>query len=225
MDTTCTSTPREFMSLSRCSGVQTARGATRIVPGFTPCHSSHPVHGLDEALGCQVRVDVYAFHRSLHKTPSPLRERVGVRVGAVPSATAPRCRGSRMSRRASPAKANPSTVMLRAMPGKTSIHGAVSQETGAAWPVSIPPHDGVGGSIPRPRKDSPASVRMAVPNMDDMMMRKGAMELGGDVAQYHAPVGCANGAGPTARSQIRATRWWKRESHGLPWAEWLRRWQ
>ena len=82
-----------------------------------------------------------------------------------------------MSRRASPQNANPITVMVIARPGKMRIQGALARYW-AAWPVSIRPQEGVGSEMPRPKKLSPASVRMAVPNMEDMIMSKGAAVFG-----------------------------------------------
>ncbi len=82
-----------------------------------------------------------------------------------------------MSRRASPAKENPITVMVMAKPGAMRIQGAEDRYW-AAWPVSIRPQEGVGSEMPKPKKLSPASVRMAVPNMEDIMMSKGAAVFG-----------------------------------------------
>ncbi len=68
-------------------------------------------------------------------------------------------------------------VKLRARPGKINIQGDVSMNW-AACPVSILPQEGVRGSMSGPRNYRPASVRMAVPNMYDIIIRKGAVELG-----------------------------------------------
>src|SRR5919106_7036732 len=89
----------------------------------------------------------------------------------------PRSLGSKMSLRASPAKAKPNTVIEMATPGKMRIQGAVAMYW-AAWPVSMRPQEGGGSEIPNPRKLRPASARMAVPNMEDMMIRNGATVLG-----------------------------------------------
>jgi hypothetical protein len=64
-----------------------------------------------------------------------------------------------------------------ARPGKTASHGACSMN---ARPVllSISPHEGVGGCVPTPRKLSVASMRIALPNQMDAMMRIGAVTLG-----------------------------------------------
>ena len=85
--------------------------------------------------------------------------------------------GSKMSRSASPAKAKPSTVIMIAKPGKITIHGAVIAYC-AAVPVSILPQEGNGSEMPRPKKLSPASVSMAVPNIEDMMIKNGATVFG-----------------------------------------------
>ena len=63
--------------------------------------------------------------------------------GTIPELYRPRCLGSKMSRRASPAKAKPITVTLMNMPGKMSIQGEVAMYW-AACPVSIRPQEGVG---------------------------------------------------------------------------------
>ena len=52
-----------------------------------------------------------------------------------------RCLGSRMSRRASPNRLVPNTVMLMATPGKITSHGAVRTYS-AADSDSMRPHDG-----------------------------------------------------------------------------------
>ena len=44
--------------------------------------------------------------------------------------------------------------------------------------LSISPHDGVGGCVPTPRKDSVASMRMALPSQIEAMTRIGAVTLG-----------------------------------------------
>ena len=48
-----------------------------------------------------------------------------------------------------------------AAPGKTESHHAASMYERAV--LSIPPHDASGGCVPRPRKLSAASARIALP--------------------------------------------------------------
>src|SRR5436305_15091693 len=74
----------------------------------------------------------------------------------------PRCRGSRMSRRASPNRLAPNTARLMAMPGKITSQGAVRTYS-AADSESMRPHDGYGSGMPSPRKESEASVRIVEP--------------------------------------------------------------
>src|SRR5688572_18615852 len=62
------------------------------------------------------------------------------------------CRGSSASRRPSPMKLIETTARKMKKPGKNAIHGALSISV-VAW-LSMFPHDGVGGWIPRPRNDS-----------------------------------------------------------------------
>src|SRR5574337_1400442 len=70
-----------------------------------------------------------------------------------------RRRGSRASRNPSPSRLYARTVTRMAIPGKTESHQAISM---FAFPsVRMLPHVGVGGRTPRPRKERPASVRMA----------------------------------------------------------------
>ena len=65
-----------------------------------------------------------------------------------------------MSRRLSPRKLKARTAVKIARPGKVPIH----QYWKYCVPVAtIEPHSGSGGCAPRPRKESPASRRIAVP--------------------------------------------------------------
>src|SRR6202008_5007537 len=67
-------------------------------------------------------------------------------------------RGSSTSRSPSPSKLNARLVIRMATPGTVDSHQA-----SVRWlrPVeSIAPHSGIGGCAPRPRKPSPAAVRM-----------------------------------------------------------------
>src|SRR5262245_61045340 len=75
----------------------------------------------------------------------------------------PRSRGSSVSRRASPSRFEPKTARLMAMPGKSTSQGAFWANS-AAETDSIRPHDGYGSGTPRPRKESAASTRMALPS-------------------------------------------------------------
>src|SRR5207245_5395006 len=85
--------------------------------------------------------------------------------------------GSQASRRVSPKRLNPRTARLIARPGNTASHGACSKN---ARPVvlSMRPHDGSGCWVPTPRKLSEASMRIALPNQIDAMIRMGAVTLG-----------------------------------------------
>src|SRR6185437_1513754 len=69
--------------------------------------------------------------------------------------------GSRMSRRPSPSRLRPSTVRKIATPGKIDSHGTVLIWSRAS--ESMLPQLGKGGRMPRPRNDSAASERIAVP--------------------------------------------------------------
>src|ERR671926_380647 len=74
-----------------------------------------------------------------------------------------RWRGSRMSRRASPRRFVPNTTRLIARPGKITSQGAVRTYS-AADSESMRPHEGCGSGMPRPRKESAASTRIAEPS-------------------------------------------------------------
>src|SRR5205807_2520858 len=50
-------------------------------------------------------------------------------------------------------------VSISTSPGKVEIHHALSRYSRPSW--IIPPHDGVGGWMPRPRKESVASSTIA----------------------------------------------------------------
>src|SRR5215470_2997615 len=85
--------------------------------------------------------------------------------------------GSSASLKESPNRLKPNTPRLIAIPGNSAIHGAFSAYDGAE-PESINPHDGVGSAVPRPRYDSAASVRIALPSCAVSMMMYGAITLG-----------------------------------------------
>src|SRR5207247_9168328 len=76
---------------------------------------------------------------------------------------APRSRGSRTSRSASPSRFEPNTARLIALPGKSTRWGAFCAYS-AAETESIRAHDGYGSGTPSPRNDSVASTRMALPS-------------------------------------------------------------
>ena len=79
-----------------------------------------------------------------------------------------------------------------ARPGKMASQGACSIK---ARPVllSINPQDGFGGCVPRPKKLSEASMKMAFPSQMEAMIKMGAVTFGqnmaGDDAQMAAPQG------------------------------------
>src|SRR5262245_19615845 len=98
-----------------------------------------------------------------------------------------------------------------ASPGSTAIQGWISMYWRAA--LSMRPHDAVGGWVPRPRKDSAASVRMAVENDTVAWTRMGAITLGRTwraiVRRLEAPIARAasmKGTCTTVRVGPRATR-------------------
>src|SRR6185436_9200304 len=75
---------------------------------------------------------------------------------------APRRRGSKTSRSASPSMLKPNTASEMAAPGKSAIHGAwIMNER--PEPAIIEPHDGYGGGTPKPRNESADSTRITVP--------------------------------------------------------------
>ena len=68
-------------------------------------------------------------------------------------------RGSRESRKPSPTRLIASTVTASSTPGKKMIHGAIWKKV---RPSEITlPQLGISGGVPAPRKESPASVRIA----------------------------------------------------------------
>ena len=54
--------------------------------------------------------------------------------------------------------------------------------------LSIKPHDGVGGCVPRPKKLNEASIRMAFPSQMEAMIRIGAVTFGRICADDHPQV-------------------------------------
>ena len=69
-----------------------------------------------------------------------------------------------------------STEIPSKRPGNSAIHQATSM---ASWPAPIMlPHDGVGGRIPMPRKDSPASAVIIPPTIIAALTRTGVIALG-----------------------------------------------
>src|SRR5439155_222016 len=75
-----------------------------------------------------------------------------------------------------PSRLKPSTSSITAAPGKIATHGASSMYL---RPVpSIVPQDGSGGWMPRPRKESVASARIAVESASVVCTIRGAMTFG-----------------------------------------------
>src|ERR671913_311910 len=68
-------------------------------------------------------------------------------------------RGSRVSRRASPRRLKPKERKRMAKPAKIALQGESMRKLRPS--DSIKPSDGVGGCVPRPRKESEASTRIA----------------------------------------------------------------
>ena len=66
---------------------------------------------------------------------------------------------------------------LMARPGKMAIQGAVVMNR-RLGPLSIAPHEGVGGWIPSPRNEREASAMMAVPKDSEPRIKTGAKILG-----------------------------------------------
>src|SRR5262249_16685248 len=101
------------------------------------------------------------------------------KVGLVPARTNSqlRCRGSRMSRKASPRRFVPNTTKLMARPGKITNQGAVRTYS-AADSDSILPHEGCGSGMPRHKNESVASVRIVEPNWAVARTINGAKVLG-----------------------------------------------
>src|SRR6185437_2920936 len=85
--------------------------------------------------------------------------------------------GSSRSRNASPRRLVPNTTRLMAMPGNTTSQGAVRTYS-AADSDSMRPQEGCGSGMPRPRKESDASVRMAEPSWAVASTMSGASVLG-----------------------------------------------
>ena len=73
--------------------------------------------------------------------------------------------GSRTSRKLSPIRLNPITVLAIAIPGIIDNHGAVRIKSFP--PLIMIPQLGVGGWAPRPRKERLAStiIAPAIPNV------------------------------------------------------------
>ena len=72
-----------------------------------------------------------------------------------------RCLGSRASLRPSPTRFKDTTARKIARPGKTVIHQARVMKVRPV--AAMVPQDAVGGRIPKPRKLSPDSARIAPP--------------------------------------------------------------
>src|SRR2546426_666629 len=90
---------------------------------------------------------------------------------------APRRRGSSVSRSASPSKFEPKTARLIATPGNSTRCGAFCAYS-AAETDSIRPQEGYGSGTPRPRNDSVASTRIALPSCAVQRTMNGPIVLG-----------------------------------------------
>ena len=107
-------------------------------------------------------------------------------------------RGSSASRSPSPMKLKPDTVSTIAAPGRRQPAG--SGQTYCCAPSSMLPQEGVGGWMPRPRKLSAASVRIALatPSVAATMIAGSA--VGQDVAQDDRRVARADRRAPSTNS-------------------------
>lgn len=80
----------------------------------------------------------------------------------LPSRRTHRSRGSNISRSWSPKMFKHRSVAPRALPGNTAVHQLLARYPRAS--PNIPPHSGVGGCAPSPRKLNEAPIRIASPN-------------------------------------------------------------
>src|SRR3954454_14733073 len=148
-------------------------GDLRLIPGDQP-HDGQERHALAGArlshhaerlsAGDGERDAVDGLHqtvlgREAHVQVVDLEELLGHRDLSPAYAFAPCCCGSSASRRPSPRKFTHSTTTRMARPGNHTSHGATSIWLCAE--SSRFPHVGVGGWIPKPRKESTDSVRIA----------------------------------------------------------------
>ena len=84
---------------------------------------------------------------------------------------------SERSRKPSPMRLNPNTLTKRARPGKIEVHQR-PPTTSAAPALIIAPHSACGIGTPNPRKERPASVSMAQPQLSGAMTSTGVRALG-----------------------------------------------
>ncbi len=117
-------------------------------------------------------------------------EFLGARSLLTPGAGA----GPARLRRASPSRLVPKTARLMAAPGKRTSHGAFWAYSDAETD-SIRPQEGYGSGTPRPRKDSAASTRMALPKLRRGENHEGPDGVRQDVPEGHAEMADAQGAG------------------------------
>src|SRR2546422_1465151 len=85
-------------------------------------------------------------------------------------------RTSSASRRPSPTRLTPSTVMPIASPGKSNTHGATRSRSRPS--AIMAPQDGVGGWAPRPTNERAASAMIAPPTPRVAAMITGPRTLG-----------------------------------------------
>src|SRR6266853_7023181 len=149
----------------------------------------YAVHRLDDALADE------------EEGPQPFNREND--VGGFGRGHPPRCRGSRISRTASPSRLVPNTMRLMARPGKTTSQGAVRTYS-AADSESMRPQEGCGSGTPSPRKESDASVRIAEPSCAVASTISGASVLGRmcRTAMRHSliPIACAASTKGSSRS-------------------------
>src|SRR5438034_258703 len=105
----------------------------------------------------------HALTLAVPGTPDVASSRSLISSPGASARHAPRSRGSRTSRRASPSRFEPNTARLIAIPGKSTRWGAFCAYS-AAETESMRPHDGYGSGTPSPRNDSVASTRIALPS-------------------------------------------------------------
>ena len=158
----------------RCvRNLPTATSPAPTPSGRSSCRSPRPTrsrHALPRRASRAERA-----RRGSRRAPSP-RFRSG---GAAPGA---RCRllaGSARGfgrRRRGPALSRRAGVAAMAIPGSVEIHQAWSRLPRPS--ATIPPHDGVGGGTPSPRKESAASSRIVSPTRSVVSIDTGTIAAG-----------------------------------------------
>src|SRR5690606_35764176 len=113
-----------------------------------------------------------------HRVHPSIRHAVALRAGANACglASSRPMRGSSASRRPSPRRCDAVTVMTTASPAAKGIHHSEKICPRLSW--IIPPHVGVGGVMPRPRKPSDASRRITFPTRKVETTRIGVSAFG-----------------------------------------------